>query len=331
MAGFLLSIAGSCALLQNAPAQFVDTNRDLILTFRQTGFDQSGITSGYDLEVDIGQASKYYGATWGSSIPITAYATSQLNTLFSSDLNDLSWSVGSCVDSYGDTGDPSIPDATLWVTAPRINPNVPPAAWLCKDWYSQTATCSPIESIMDNDNTYASLLVLTGSSAIVNTTTALDIPANTTYAPDAQLSAVGNYAGTFQGDVENTTPTNFTTAGLPSRSDFYELQPSAGLHGGPGAYLGYFEFDANGSMTFYAQYTQPTLTISTDGVNVYVSFPTTPGGIYTLYYTGAAGLATPVSTWSKAVTTITGNGSTQTFQQPISGAGTFYSVGVQHP
>ena len=47
--------------------------------------------------MEIGQASIYYGATAGSTIPITAYsATAQLGTLFDS-LNDLSWSVGGCV------------------------------------------------------------------------------------------------------------------------------------------------------------------------------------------------------------------------------------------
>src|SRR5580658_637608 len=92
MAGLLLSIAGSCAMFQSAQAQFSDTSRDLIVTFRQTGFDGSGVTSGFDLEVDLGQVSAFYGATWGSSNVITAFTSTQLNRLFNTNLNDLSWS-----------------------------------------------------------------------------------------------------------------------------------------------------------------------------------------------------------------------------------------------
>src|SRR5580692_7653592 len=97
MAAVLLSLAGSCALVQSVLAQgFTDTNRDLILTFRKTGFDGGSVGS-VVFEVDIGQASIYYSAAQGSSIPITAYSsTAQLGTLFDS-LNDLSWSVSGCV------------------------------------------------------------------------------------------------------------------------------------------------------------------------------------------------------------------------------------------
>jgi hypothetical protein len=329
MAGFLLSIAGSCALLQSAQAQFTDNNRDLILTFRQTGFDGKGNSSTHDFEVDLGQASIYYGAAWGSSIPITAYTTTQLSTLFNN-FNDLSWSVGGCVDADGDGGSAAKPDGTLWLTDPRANPGTPSAAWVCRDIYSQANGCQGIETIMDNDGVDSQLY---HSTALVDTSTALSITANTTWAPDSALGALGNYNGGFSGVVENTTPHTFATAGSPSRSDFYELQPSASLIGGPGTYLGYFELKTNGSLTFYAQYTQPTLSITSDGVNVYISFSTTPGGIYKLYYTSVDNMTAPVSSWTAVSPTITGNGSVQTFTQAIdpTGDGNVFGVGVSNP
>jgi hypothetical protein len=145
---------------------------------------------------------------------------------------------------------------------------------------------------------------------------------------DGSLGALGNYLGTFQGDVENTTPADFDSAGLPSRSDFYELQPGSG----PGAYLGYFEFGTDGSMTFHGPSSTlpaPTLSASSDNAgNIYITFPTTANGTYTLSYTNAAGLTAPVSTWPTVSTNITGDGTVKSFQQSISGPGTFFTVTV---
>ena len=182
----------------------------------------------------LGQASIYYGAAWGSSIPIIAYTTTQLGNLFNN-LNDLSWSVGGCVDADGDGGSAAKPDGTLWLTDPRANPGTPSAAWVCEDIYSQALGCQGIETIMDDDQVDSQLY---HSTALVDTSTALSITANTTWAPDSALGALGNYNGGFSGVVENTTPHTFATAGSPSRSDFYELQPSASRIGGPGTYLG---------------------------------------------------------------------------------------------
>jgi hypothetical protein len=129
--------------------------------------------------------------------------------------------------------------------------------------------------------------------------------------------------------VENTTPSGFNLLGTPSRSDFYELQPGSG----PVTYLGYFELGTDGSLTFYArqsvvQYPRPTLSVSTAGARVLVSFPSTAGGTYSLHYTNTAGLTAPVSTWTTVNTNIIGDGTVQSFQQTINGAGSVYSVTV---
>jgi hypothetical protein len=325
IAAVLLSLAGFCALVQSVQAQgFTDTNRDLILTFRKTGFDGGSVGS-VVFEVDIGQASIYYNATPGSSTPITAYSsTAQLGTLFDS-LNDLSWSVSGCVPNAGDSGDPSIPTRTLWVTDPRLSPNTPAAPWTSHSIYTQGAADSHIVAILANAQTWANS---TAADSVTNTPTAAAIPAGNGNNADGSLGALGNYLGTFQGDVENTTPSVFTSAGSPSRSDLYQLEPGSG----PGTYLGYFELSTNGGMIFYGPaltFPVPSLTASTNGTgNFLISFPTTANGIYTLYYTNAAGLTAPVSTWQTVATNITGDGTIQSFQQTISGPGTFYTVGV---
>jgi hypothetical protein len=318
MAAVLLSLAGSSALVQSGYAQFTDTNRDLILTFREPG----GL---YVVEVDIGQASLYYGATPGSSIPITAYnATTQLIPQFGG-VDGLSWSVGGCVPNAGDSGDSSIPTRTLWVTDPRLNPNVQASPWLSESSYTQGTADSHIVAILANVVTWASSAA---AASVTNSATVAIIPSGNGDNADGSLGALGNYLGTFQGDVENTTPGNFDSAGTPSRSDLYQLEPGSG----PGTYLGYFELSTNGSLTFYGPSTTfpaPTLSASTDTAgNFYISFTSALNGTYSLSYTNAAGLSAPISTWPTVGTNIIGDGTVKTFQQPISGAGAFYSVRV---
>jgi hypothetical protein len=327
-AALLLSLAGSCVLVPNIQAQFSYQSRDLMLTFRKTGFD-GGSLGTVVIQVDIGQASLYYGATPGSSIPITSYSPGTQLGLFD-DLNDLSWSIGGCVPNAGDSGDASKPSRTLWLTAPRSDPNTAATPWTRQSSYTQGTTDSHILAVLVNAQTWASA---TPADSVTNTATVAAIPTTSGDNAGGSLGALGNYLGTFQGDVENTTPSDFTIVGAPSRSDFYELQPDSTQTSPPGTHLGYFELGTNGSLTFYAlstqQYPQPTLSASSDGAgNLFVSFPSTANGTYSLHYTNSAGLTAPVSTWATVSTNIVGDGTVKSFQQPISGPGFFYTVSV---
>jgi hypothetical protein len=323
MAGLLLSVAGFCALLPSAQAgssTFTDHDGDLMLVFRKTGFDGSFDVGASVYEVDIGQAS-IYAAAPGTSIPVTAYSASgQLANLFDS-LDDFSWSVSGCVPNYGG---PQAPASTLWVTAPRGNPSIPSAAWQQEGSYTQGGAAAYIESILAGAATFAG----TANSSTYNTSTALAIPYGSGDNANGYLGAVGNFDGNFQGSVENTTLPTFSTDGLPSRSDFYELEPGSGA----GMNLGYFELATNGSLTFFApSQALPAPVLSISAVNssaVSISFPTAANGTYTLFYTSASGLAAPVSSWQSVSTNIIGDGTVKAFQQPISGAGTFYTVRV---
>ena len=329
MAGLLLSITGSCALLQSVQAQFTDTSRDLILTFRKI---QPGDVGSVDLEIDIGQASIYYNATPGSTIPITAYNTNQLAaalpeqyTGFPGTMNNLGWSVIGDVSPFGDSGNPAIPTRTLWLTAPCPDANTPATPWQRESIYQQGPSALKIETIRNNALTWGPA---NPSDSVTNTPTVAAISTGNQYCDNPTLGSVGNF-GTFQGDVENTTSGSFGYLTAPARSDFYQLEPGSG----PGTYLGYFELTTSGTLTFYAaavvSYPAPTLTVSNDHAgHVLISFPSTAGATYTLHYTGATGLKTPVTSWTTYGTTITGDGTVKSFQQPISGTATFYSVSV---
>jgi hypothetical protein len=68
-----------------------------------------------------------------------------------------------------------------------------------------------------------------------------------------------DFGGTFTGDPELTSPANLTTGGAVVRSDFYQLPPSdTGV--GSARFLGYFELNTNGLMTYVAYPTTPTVT-----------------------------------------------------------------------
>ncbi len=323
MAGLLLSAAGVFTLLSSAqagPSTFTDNDGDLMLVFRKTGFDGSGDVGSYVYEVDIGSASTYTTATPGSSIPVSTYSAANLNTLFDS-LNDFSWSVSGCIPNYGGAGVAS----TLWVSDPRPVPSSPAIPWKREGTYTQGGSAAYIESILSGAATYAAVT----TNSTYNTLTSLAIPYANGDSANGYLGAIANFDGNFQGDIENTTPPTFSTDGLPSRSDLYELVPGSGA----GVDLGYFELSTNGSLTFYAaggaaSYPAPILTVTAASRTVNISFASTAGGTYTLFYTTAAGLGSPVSTWSKGGSAIIGDGTVKTFQQSATGAGTFYAVGV---
>jgi hypothetical protein len=230
------------------------------------------------------------------------------------------------VPNAGDSGDPSKPTRTLWVTEPRQNPDrAASPAWYRSSSFTQGQADSKINSILNNAATWATTAA---ADSVTNSATAVAIPYGNVYNANGSLGGGGNYLGTFQGNVENTTPSDFDSAGSPSRSDLYELQPGSGS----GTYLGYFELSPTGSLTFYAMpYPAPTPSVTIVGSStINVSFLSSANGTYTLYYTGAAGLSTPVSTWQTISTNIIGDGTVKSFQQAIGGAGTstYYSVGV---
>jgi hypothetical protein len=147
----------------------------------------------------------------------------------------------------------------------------------------------------------------------------------TTYAqPDT-------FNGDWLGDPELTTPSLFTTGGTVVRSDFYQI-PSQG--NGSVKFLGYFELNTNGVMTYVAY---PSVTLiapviksitRTNNIS-YVSFTTGATGTYTLRGTDTTGLLTIARTNWPAITSVSGNGSVNTLQDTTSAASKFYVITAQ--
>jgi len=336
MLGALSSAAGALFLLQSVQANtpiFTYGDRDLILCFRQ---DLTLPAQTQDLEVDIGPATNYYGAAIGSVIQVnnsSTYSTSLLNSTFAS-LDTLSWSVSGCVPNAGDSGDPAYPPDSLWVTSPRLAQQVLGTAWVEYGANPQAAVANEIGAIQFNAGQYSSSL----AEGAANTGTAIVVPVGS-FSCDSFLGEVeslpqggsvanGNFDGKFQGNVENTTPVDFTTNpySQPSRSDFYALKPAPSRTNPTGTYLGYFELETNGSMVFYRLATPPpAIGVALSGTTSTISFPTAIGATYTLWSTNAAGVLSPVHTWTKG-SSLSGNGGVMSFQVTTTNANGFYSV-----
>lgn len=321
------SVAGWLCLLQNLQANtpiFTYGGRDLILCFRKDNADGFGTTAQSAIEVDIGPATNYYGAAIGSVRTISQYSTSLLNSFDS--LNDMSWSVSGCVPYAGDGGDPAIYPDALWVTSPRPDGQDVAAAWVDNSTNAQALAANEISSILFNAGQYSA----TVAAGPQNTGTAIVIPVGNTpdFSCNAYLGTSGNFSGRFQGTVETTTPPDFTSAGsLPSRSDFYQIQPAPSHTHPAGAYLGYFELKTDGSMVFYRlAAAPPAITVTVSGNTSTISFPSATGATYTLHYTNAAGMSAPISAWTTLPGNVSGDGTVKSFQVTTTDANRFYSV-----
>jgi hypothetical protein len=327
MSVLLASVASSFCLLQHLQANtpiFVYGDRDLVLCFRKDNADGFGTLAQSVIEVNIGAASNYYGAAIGSVTTVSHYSTSLLSTFDS--INDMSWSVSGCVPYPADGGDQTIAAETLWVTSPRPGPQAVAAPWVANGANAQALAANEIASIQFNAGQFSA----TEATGPTNTGTAIVIPVGQTpdFSCDANLGPTGNFNGRFEGVVETTTPPDFTSGNeLASRADFYQIAPSTGGAHPAGTYLGYFELEKNGSMVFYRLAgPPPAIALTVSGTTSTISFPSATGATYTLYYTNAAGLLSPVSTWTKTAPNVTGDGTVKSFQVTSTDTNRFYSV-----
>jgi len=333
------SVAGAFSLLQGVQAQspipvFTYGDRDLFLCFRE---DLADPPQTYDVEVDIGPASTYYGAAIGSVIQVNnsgTYTTALLNSIYSS-LDTLSWSVEGCVPNGGDSGDATYTPDTLWLTSPRPDPRDVGTVWNATSRNAQAGAAGEIASLQFNAALYSSITPASPD----NTVSSLVVPdggfscdsflGKSVYIlPSGPYYAYANFDGRFQGNVENTTLPDFTSnpVSQPSRSDLYQLIPVTSGPAVPGTYLGFFELETDGSMQFHRLAAPaPALNITVSGNTSTISFPTGLGGHYTLYYTNSEGLLSPVSSWTQG-NSLVGNGGVMSFQVTSTDDNRFYVV-----
>src|SRR6185436_18224371 len=73
----------------------------------------------------------------------------------------------------------------------------------------------------------------------------------------SSADTIGTFLDTWtQNNVENASPSSFTNSATPTRSDLYEVRregvvdPHTGQTEGAAYWVGYFQFNTNGTITF---------------------------------------------------------------------------------
>lgn len=280
----LTSVAASGVMAQGSITSYAVG--DVLVCFRGG--------AGSDMVVDAGSISTFTNATHNQRITITQYTGTQLAQVGT---NSVSWSAFTWLG-----------DNTLFMTRARTSLNLQSTPWVDSGSsqagvVNQMVTIPPGALEEYNEGVYP----VSSSTAVVEENDSNDNP---NY-PDGQSyfrALTGAYGsdwdGKFQGNPEGTTSSTFVRSSTVVRSDFYQLPPSSS---GQGIWLGYFEFNTNGVMTFVAKpTTQPVLnTFSRSGNIATINYKT---GLYGSYYLlGTNNMSAPLSTWPVLQTLNTGD------------------------
>jgi hypothetical protein len=286
---------------------------DVLVCFRNGGAK--------DLVVDAGPVSTFTSATPNQRISITQYTVSQFDSAFG-DANAVSWSAFTWLN-----------DDTLFMSKARALLNKQTNPWQEYSADSQDNVALRMETIPPGAN--ANLNYVPG----VNTSTAVIEPDSDSGYKQGQgqsyqyaLNGVtgGHFNNTFQGDPENTTPSDFSTSGTVVRSDFYQLTPISSGYG-VGTLLGYFELATDGSMTYvaYPSATPVVQSISRAGSTTTINYTTGLYGTYTLRGTNTLSSGVAATNWPAITTLTSGDTSTHTYMDSDTSPNKFYIITAQ--
>jgi len=272
---------------------------------------------GVDMVVDAGPVSAFTGATHNQVIPITQFTGSQLAQVGT---NSLSWSAFAWQS-----------DNTLFVTRARSSISQQSTPWPAASSPAQSGVVGQMQAIPPGalDELNLAIYPQSTSTAVVEEGSST---ANQNYTDgisyqDALTGSYGSdFDGKFAGNPENTTPSSFITAGKVVRSDFYQMTPT-GSQNVQGTWLGYFELNTNGAMSFVAKPTTPPIlsTFSRAGNTATITYKSGLYGTYTLLATN--NMTAPLSTWPVVGGSLSsGDTATHTVQDTDSATNKFYII-----
>jgi hypothetical protein len=294
---------------------------DVLVCFRKSG-------GANDLVVDAGPIAAFTNATPNQRIPITQYTGSQLALVGT---NSVSWSVFTWFD---DSVLPAGIQWTLFMSKGRSAINTKTVPWPAGPQAGQQTTAGDMGNIVAGAVVCIGYKVVNIPSAIIEPDDANN--SNPQYVHgQSYVGTLGpnfDFNGDWFGTPEKTAPAGFTTAGAVIRSDFYQIPPGD-TGAGSVKFLGYFELNTNGVMTYVAYPTSaPTVPVirsfgRTNNIS-YVSFTTGSSGTYTLRGTNDAGLSVPRTNWP-AISSVSGNGLINTLQDATAVPDKFYIITAQ--
>jgi len=313
--------------------QFNYTDGDMILDFSKSGYP--------DVEIDIGNISNLVSAAnaAGGTVQISGLdynVNSQLLSIFETTtpadaVNELSFTV------FGlqNTAAGGVPAKTVYLTQQQTGattntaPNDVTAS-------KQNGLVGTVQKIVGLGQ---SVGLLPWSS--INPANSTNNSNKVVIIPTSGVAAINSYTTTGSSDwgsyvsssppIANTTSASFSTDGGSVVSDLFEYDYYAS--GGPShkaIFKGYFTFKSDGTIYFGVPGSQAppstVITISATNHTVTVSFNTTAGVKYSLYYT--TNLSLPRSSWtSNAIPPYAGTGSTGTLTDTLAtNKARFYTV-----
>lgn len=270
---------------------------DTIIAFRQVG-------GAKEVVVNLGPVTWFQNRIAGSTNPLVGFSPSQLSNCAFSSLDLVEFSVFAGVTQDGNT---NFPAGTVWATKPRTTVGVQNT----KPWKRASAAvlgqaATALSGIGENG-----VPIGQGQKpGLCNTTNLVTEASGAPGSFGVLFGGNGDFAATFQGDVENEAPANFVEAHLVIQSDFYQIVPGASSL--PAVYLGYFEFDADGVITFVAaggaipapQVTFTGVSQSASGATTVTFTNTIPTSKYTLLRSG--NLEAALSTWTTVGAAVAG-------------------------
>lgn len=279
----------------------------------------------YDLVVNAGPVAGFINLPVGTKVTVTSLSGSLLQSAFS-DTNNLSFSAFGCIDSGTD-------ENTLFMSRARVDLNLQSSPWRRYTFDSQGSVVSKINGV-GNGAYYLGLAQAAGpnntTTAIVETESANVAP---TYSYRSMLGNLLNWGGSFQGNPEQSTPADFTTSGQPVRADFYWLPPGGTASSHPaGTYLGYFEFNTNGVLTYTAGPSASVVvapqivSITRAGNLATINFTTGSAGTYTLR--ASSDMTAPRASWA-TLGSVSGNGQTNSLSETTTADVRYYIISAQ--
>jgi hypothetical protein len=281
----LMALLAGCAVSNLAAGTFTNyAVGDVLIGFRNGQAN--------NLVVNAGPISTFTNLAPNTRYVISTFTGDQLGQVAT---NGVSWSAFTYLG-----------DNTLFMTRARAaDINLQSVPWRVVSASSQQGCAQRIAKIPPGALGNLGYNILNTETAVIEPDISAGNPnyVNGLSYRDTYVGATGgSFNNTFSGNPENTTPSTFTADGVVVRSDFYQLPPVANQLG---KWLGYFEMNTNGVLTYvaYPSSTPVLKSISRTGDVSTISYVTGLYGTYTLR--GSNTIASGISTNWPAVSVLT--------------------------
>ncbi len=308
-------LAVAAALLTSAglaQAQYVDNSDHLLL-----GFTTPSSTG--DLVIDLGSAT---GVGVGGTNVVDLIANGNVGMTASDFVGEIDSLYGSFdLVSWGVVGGfyKNASTALIYATVPHNSGRPSPA----NSFGFASTAINTVGASIDGSGTPANQMVTDPTQGYGNS-----------WSEEIAPGGAG-VRDTFVIDYLNpnqTTPSSFEATLNYQQADLYFSSPTNTT----ATLAGTFTLGSDGSFTFTPAVAStpvpppaPELSLQRAGASYAISFGSTNGATYSLYYTNIAGITRPTTNWAVSSTVLTGNGATMTFTNTSTDPNRVYRVLAQ--